>query len=229
MDKRFLAILAVLVIIFGGIFVVSQHSSGNGSSGSKSNSGSQATKHVQGENAKGVTFMEYGDYQCPICGAYYQPVKEALTPDILKNIHFQFRNLPLTSIHQNAFAAARAAEAAGFQGKYFEMHDKLYENQSAWSEANSPISFFEKYAKDLGLNVAQFKTDYTSDKVNSAINADTAEFAKTKQQQATPTFFLNGKYVTNTDFSDPATGAPSAEKINKLLSDTIAKSSNTNQ
>jgi protein-disulfide isomerase len=225
MDKRFLAVLAALVIIFGGIFVVSQKS-GNGSSGSKSSSGSsQATNHVMGDNAKNVTLLEYGDYQCPICGAYYQPVKQALTPEILKDIHFQFRNLPLTSIHQNAFAGARAAEAAGLQGKYFEMHDMLYENQSAWSEGNSPISFFEKYAKSLGLNVVQFKADYTSDKVNDAINADTAEFAKTKQAQATPTFFLNGKYVANSDLSDPATGAPSAEKITKLLSDAVAKQS----
>jgi protein-disulfide isomerase len=226
MDKRFLAILAVLVIIFGGIFIASQHS-GNGSSTNNSNSGSKATNHLQGQNTKNVTLMEYGDYQCPICGAYYQPVKEALTPDMLKNIHFQFRNLPLTSIHQNAFAAARAAEAAGLQGKYFEMHDKLYENQSAWSEGNSPISFFEKYAKDLGLNVTQFKADYTSDQVNDAINADSAEFAKTKQQQATPTFFLNGKYVPNTDLSDPATGAPSAEKVTKVINDAIAKQSSS--
>jgi protein-disulfide isomerase len=149
MDKRFLGILAAIVIILGGIFIVSQNS-GSSSGGSKSSSKSQPTNHIQGQNAKNVTLLEYGDYQCPICGAYYQPLKEAMTPDMLQNIHFQFRNLPLTSIHQNAFAGARAAEAAGLQGKYFEMHDLLYQNQSSWSESNSPINAFQGYAKTLG-------------------------------------------------------------------------------
>jgi protein-disulfide isomerase len=226
MDKRFLGILAALVIIFGGIFVVSQNSS-NSSNGSKSGSKGQPTNHVEGENAKNVTLIEYGDYQCPICGAYYQPLKQAMTPDLLKNIHFQFRNLPLSSIHQNAFAAARAAEAAGLQGKYWEMHDVLYENQNSWSESNSPISAFEGYAKALGLNAAQFKADYSSGKVNDAINADLAEFGKTKQSQATPSFFINGKYIENAQFTDPATGAPTAEKITKVINDTIAQQSSS--
>jgi protein-disulfide isomerase len=227
MDKRFLSILAVLLIIFGGIFFVSQNSS-NGSSGGKS-SGSQPTNHVEGQNAKNITLVEYGDYQCPICGAYYQPVKDALTPEVLQNIHFQFRNLPLTSIHQNARAAARAAEAAGLQGKYWEMHDKLYENQNSWSESTSPINIFQNYAKDLGLNVTQFQADYSSSKVNDAINADMGEFVKTKQSQATPTFFLNGKYIENAQFTDPGTGAPSAAKITQVINDAIAKQPSSKQ
>jgi protein-disulfide isomerase len=222
MDRRFLTILAVLIIIFGGIFVASQKSS-DGSSGGNSKGNGQPTNNIEGQNAKGVTLMEYGDYQCPICGAYYQPLKDALTPDILQNIHFQFRNLPLTSIHQNAFAGARAAEAAGMQNKYWEMHDKLYENQTSWSSSSSPIDLFAGYAKELGLNTAQFKKDYLSDKVNNNINADLAEFKKTGKEQATPTFFLNGRYVSNSEFSDPATGAPSPDKIKKLINDEIAK------
>jgi protein-disulfide isomerase len=222
MDRRFLTILAILVIIFGGIFVASQNSSSK-SSGGKSSSNGQPTNHVEGQNAKNVTFVEYGDYQCPICGAYYQPVKDALTPDILQNIHFQFRNLPLSSIHQNAYAGARAAEAAGLQNKYWEMHDKLYENQQAWSSSNDPITIFTGYAKDIGLSTSQFKTDYLSDKVNNAINADLAEFKKTGKEQATPTFFLNGKYVANSEFSDPSTGAPSAEKLKQIINNEIAK------
>jgi protein-disulfide isomerase len=201
----------------------------NGSSKNNQGSNSQATNHVQGENAKNVTFVEYGDYQCPICGAYYQPVKEAMTPDLLKNIHFQFRNLPLSSIHQNAFAGARAAEAAGLQNKYWEMHDMLYENQNSWSESTSPINFFKSYAKSLGLDASKFETDYSSTKVNDAINADMNEFAKTKQQQATPTFFINGVYVANSEFADPSTGAPSAAKITKVINDAIAKQSNKQQ
>jgi protein-disulfide isomerase len=228
MDKRFLGILTALIIIFGGIFVVSQNSS-NGSNNKGSGGKGQPTNHVEGENAKNVTLIEYGDYQCPICGAYYQPLKQAISADMLKNIRFQFRNLPLSSIHQNAFAAARAAEAAGLQGKYWEMHDMLYENQNSWSESSSPISAFEGYAKVLGLNVAQFKADYPSSKVNDAINADLAEFGKTKQSQATPSFFINGKYIENSQFTDPATGAPTAEKITKAINDTIAQQSSSNK
>jgi protein-disulfide isomerase len=202
MDKRFLGILGGLIIIFGVIFAISQNSS-NGSSGG--NSGGQPTNHVQGQNAKNVTFVEYGDYECPICGAYYQPLKTALTSDVLQNIHFQFRNLPLISIHQNAFAGARAAEAAGLQNKYWQMHDMLYENQNAWSQSSNPLSIFQGYAKQLGLN--------------------TAEFKKTGKDQATPTFFINGKYVANSEFSDPSTGAPNADKIQKVINDAITKQS----
>jgi protein-disulfide isomerase len=228
MDKRFLAILAVIVIILGGIFIVSQNSD-SGSGGNKSGNNNQPTNHVEGQNAKNVTLIEYGDYQCPICGAYYQPLKEAMTPDLLANIHFQFRNLPLSSIHQNARAAARAAEAAGLQGKYWKMHDMLYETQNAWSESSSPINSFNGFAKSLGLNVTQFKTDYLSSKVNDAINADQAEFAKTKQSQATPTFFINGKYVENSQFTDPATGAPTAAKVTQVINEAIAKQGSKNQ
>jgi protein-disulfide isomerase len=221
MDRRFLTILAVIVIIFSGIFVFSQNSSDSSSGGTTSKS--QPTNHVMGQNSKDVTLTEYGDYQCPICGAYYQPVKDALTPEILQQIHFQFRNLPLTSIHQNAYAAARAAEAAGLQNKYWEMHDKLYESQNAWSTSSNPLNIFTGYAKGLSLDTTQFNKDYYSDKVNDSINADQTEFKKTGKDQATPTFFINGRYVPNSDFSDPSTGAPSAEKIKKIINDEISK------
>jgi protein-disulfide isomerase len=227
MDKRFLGILAILIIIFGGIFIASQHS-GNSSSGGTSSTG-QTTNHTEGQNAKGVTLIEYGDYQCPICGAYYQPLKDALTPEVLKNIHFQFRNLPLVSIHQNAFAAARAAEAAGLQGKYWEMHDTLYENQNAWSESKNPLDVFQGYAKQIGLNETQFKSDYYSSKVNDAINADLAAFKKTGNDQATPTFFLDGKYVPNSEFADASTNAPNAAKITALINSEIAKKASAKQ
>jgi protein-disulfide isomerase len=228
MDKRFLGILAALAIIFCGIFIVSQKSS-NGAGGSSSGSNSQPTNHVEGQNSKGVTLVEYGDYECPICGAYYQPLKEALTPEVLQNIHFQFRNLPLTSIHQNALAAARAAEAAGLQGKYWQMHDMLYQNQQGWTDSTSPITNFTAFAKALGLNITQFNSDYSSSKVNNAINADLAEFNKTKLPMATPTFFINGKNVENTKFSDPATGAPTTAKITQVINDAIAKQSSSSK
>ncbi|HXY18261.1 MAG TPA: thioredoxin domain-containing protein [Candidatus Nitrosopolaris sp.] len=230
MDKRFLSILGAIIIIFVGIFVFSQHSNNNSSS--SSNSSQQPTSHIEGQGQAGVTLVEYGDYECPICGLYYPVVKQVET-QFSSQIYFQFRNLPLTSIHKNAFAGARAAEAAGLQGKYWQMHDALYDNQdpngtSGWVASDNPLSFFTTFAQQIGLNVNQFKTDYNSDKVNNAINADLAAFAKTGQEQATPTFFLDGKYISNLDLSDSATGQPSVQKFAQVINAEIAaKKKNT--
>jgi protein-disulfide isomerase len=136
---------------------------------------------------------------------------------------FQFRNLPLTSIHPNAFAAARAAEAAGLQNKYFEMHDKLYEGQSAWSSSTSPVKIFQDYAKALGLDMTKFNSDYSSSRVNTAINADLDAFKKTGKPQGTPSIFINGENIELARFTDPTTGAPNAEKISKVIQDKIDK------
>jgi protein-disulfide isomerase len=133
-----------------------------------------------------------------------------------KDIKFQFRHLPLTSIHKNAFASSRAAEAAGKQDKFFDMYRVLYQNQQAWAESNNVLSIFETYAKQLGLNVEQFKQDYASRDVNSAINADISEFKKTGEKMSTPTFFLNGKSIQ----------PKSVEEFNKLIEDEIAKQQN---
>ena len=186
MDKRFWAFMGVIAVIFVGIIFFNNKSdtdSGN----------AQPTNHVMNSGGK-VTLTEYGDYQCPACGSYYPIVKEVV--DKYKDsVTFQFRNLPLTQIHPNAFASARAAEAAAKQNKFWEMHDLLYENQASWSESSNPMASFEDYAKQLGLNLEQFKNDYKSKTVSSVINADIAAFKKTKAPTQTPTFFIDGKHV----------------------------------
>ncbi len=226
MDKRFLGILAAIAIVFVGIFAISQHSSNNSSGSNSSSSGAQTTKHIQGQGQKGVTLQEYGDYECPVCEEYYLPLKDA-TSQLSKETYFQFSNLPLTAIHQNAFAGARAAEAAGMQNKYWEMHDKLYDNQNGWVNSSTPLDVFTQYAQQLGLNVNQFKQDYTSAKANDAINADLAAFEKTGQDKATPTFFINGRYVPNSEMVDPQTSRPTSAQIVKVLQAEIAKKSGT--
>jgi len=223
MDKRFLGILGVVIIAFIGIFALSQRSS-TSSTGSNNASG-QATNHVIGQNQKNVTLIEYGDYQCPVCSTYNLPVKQAVDK-YSKDIQFQFIHLPLVSIHQNAFAAARAAEAAGLQNKFWEMNDKLYENQSQWSNSSNAQEMFNNYAKQLALNINQFTQDYKSSKVNDSINADIAKFDKTGKDKATPTFFLNGVYLPNSNLTDPQTGAPTAEKIGAVLQAEIDKQAN---
>src|ERR1700759_4161004 len=144
MDKRFLGILGAVIIIFIGIFAISQHSSNKTNTGGGSSA--QTTNHVEGQGSSGVKLVEYGDYECPVCEEYYQPVKQAVA-DNSSQIYFQFRNLPLTSLPPNAFAAARAAEAAGMQNKYWQMHDKLYDNQNDWVSQPNPQSIFDQYAK----------------------------------------------------------------------------------
>ncbi len=187
MSKSFWGIIIAIVVVFGVIFALN---------GNKSNSGSKAgtpTQHVQGKGSGAVTLIEYGDYQCPFCGQYYPIVKQVQT-EYNDKIFFQFRNFPLVSIHQNAFAGARAAEAAGLQNKFWEMHDALYESQSQWSSATDPTPFFKQYAQSLGLNVTQFQTDYASSKVNDLINADIA-VANGLKITGTPAFFLDDKQV----------------------------------
>jgi protein-disulfide isomerase len=192
MSKTFWAIIAVIVVIFGGILFFKGHKA---NAPSTSSGAAQATHHVTGNGKAGVTLIEYGDYQCPYCGAFYPIVKQAVAK-YNNQITFQFRNLPLIEIHKNAMGAARAAEAAGMQGKFWEMHDMIYENQNNWSENSNAAVIFEGYAKQLGLNADQFKKDYASSKVNDTINADVAEFQKTGQEKGTPLFFLDGKKIT---------------------------------
>jgi protein-disulfide isomerase len=189
MSKQFLAILAVIIILLIGVFALTGNKSSNGS---KSSSGTP-TNHIEGQGKTGVTLVEYGDYECPYCGEYY-PIVKQVQAEFNDQITFQFRNFPLTSIHQNAFAAARAAEAAGLQNKFWQMHDALYQNQNQWAQASNPTQYFNQYAQQIGLNVTQFKSDYSSTKVNDLINADMAAGNKLKVN-ATPTFLLDGKQI----------------------------------
>jgi protein-disulfide isomerase len=216
MSKQFWIALAVIVAILGGIVVVTNHN--NNSSGHTTGT---ATSHTEGSTSSGVTLVEYGDYECPICGDFFTTVKQVAA---LYNsqIIFQFRNLPLTSIHQNAFASARAAEAAGLEGKFWQMHDLLYENQNAWAGSSNPQTFFDSYAAQLGLSTTTFDQDYSSPQVNNAINADVTAFNKTGDEMATPTFYLDGTKLDNTKLIDTS-GRPSVSAFQKLIDAEIAK------
>ena len=215
MSKQFLVALAAIVIVLGGIVIITNHNKHTPTVAS-----GQPTNHVEGSSSSGVKLIEYGDYECPVCGSFYATVKQ-VAAKYNSQLVFQFRNLPLTSIHPNAFAGARAAEAAGLQGKYWEMHDLLYENQTTWSTASNPQTSFDNYAKQLGLNLSQFDSDFASEQVNSAINADLAAFNKTGDEMATPTFYLDGKKLDNMKLID-ANGHPSLDAFSKVIDPEIA-------
>ena len=195
MSKSFWATIVAVIVVLVGIFTLTGHKSNTGSTSSNK---AALTQHVEGQGKAGVTLVEYGDYQCPYCQQYYPTVKQVYT-DLQDQIKFQFRNFPLTSLHPNAFAAARAAEAADKQGKFWEMHDMLYENndpngQQGWVASKDATVYFDQYAKQLGLNVDKFKQDFASIPVNDAVNADMAE-GNRLGITGTPTFFLDGKQV----------------------------------
>lgn len=208
MDKRFLSIVAVIIAVFIGFLFLNKSDEAKAPT-----TDTPATTHTRGEGKAKVTLVEYGDFQCPACGQYY-PAVEQVYEKYQDQITFQFRHFPLTSIHPNAFASSRAAEAASKQGKFFEMYQQLYTNQEAWSESSTPSKLFEKYAKDIGLDVAKYKTDFASAAVNDAIQADLAAGEKAGVN-STPTFVLDGKVIKNPK--------PTVEEFSKIIDEAIAK------
>jgi protein-disulfide isomerase len=194
MSKQFWGILVVIVLIFAGIFIFTGNN--KGSSSANGSSSAKPTAHIEGLGQSGVTLVEYGDYECPYCEEYSLIVKQ-VQQEFNSQIFFQFRNFPLVSIHQNAFAGARAAEAAALQGQFWQMHDALYDssNWQVWSTSSDPTPYFNQYAQELGLNLTKFKQDFASQAVNNAIVAD--ENAGNKLGiDGTPTFYLDGKQIS---------------------------------
>ena len=143
------------------------------------------------KNANAV-LMEYGDFQCPACAAYYPIVRELIDKNGSEFL-FVSRNFPLPQ-HANAKSSAYAAGASGKQGKFWEMHNMLYENQNAWSAVANPENLYIGYAQSIGLNIDQFKIDIKSAEVKDKVEADKNSGIKAGVQ-ATPTFLLNGKRI----------------------------------
>lgn len=198
---------AIIVIVFGGLIIYSHESNppidvstiNTNAIATASAQNGQIADHVFGKADSKVIFIEYGDFQCPSCGAAYAQVKSA-TESYKDKVAFIFRNFPLTTLHPNARAAAAAAEAAGLQGKYWEMHNMLYEGQADWEKLSGDqrTNFFVSYASQLGLDTAKFKTDIASNAVNSKISFDQA-IGKKIGVNATPTFYLDGTKLSDTD------------------------------
>jgi protein-disulfide isomerase len=140
-----------------------------------------------------VTLEEFGDYQCPPCGALH-PTFKKLKQEFGANLNFVFRNLPLTTIHKNALAAAEAAEAARMQDHFWEMHDLLYENQDLWKDDINPRTIFLKFAADLGLDTARFARDMDDKQVKLRIEAD-QDAAAELGINGTPTVLIEGRQL----------------------------------
>lgn len=150
---------------------------------------------VKGNVLAKTTLVEYSDFQCPACATLYSVIKKLLSEQGT-NFRLVYRHFPLAQ-HGQAELAAAAAEAAGKQGKFWEMHDLLFENQRSWSGSSDIAEeTFIGYASRLGLNVEQFKTDLVSQAVKDKIARDKTS-GISGNVDATPTFFLNGEKVTS--------------------------------
>ncbi len=141
--------------------------------------------HAQGRAGAPVTLVEYGDYQCPYCGAAYPEVKR-LQKALGKRLRFVFRNFPLTQAHPYALIAAEAAEAAALHGKFWQMHDLIYENQ-----ADLEPDILPAWAEKVGLDLDEFGTAIQQGGVSKRIKEDRMSGIR-RGVNGTPSFFING-------------------------------------
>lgn len=216
-----IAIVVVAAVVIGGVLLFNRSeddsSGGGGGDGPiptelRVHGDSNLLTEAEGADDGKVTIVEFLDYQCPACAAYYTNVTKQLEADYAGRITFVTRNFPLDS-HPLAQQAARAAEAAALQGFYKEMYHQLYDNYEQWAVNGQQVSddaarattLFEGYATEIGLDIAQYKAALTDPSVQERIDADAAAGQKVGVD-STPTFFVNGeKFVPEGDkFSDVA-------------------------
>ena len=156
----------------------------------RSLSGKSSTEsmHIRGNADAPVTLEEFGDFQCPPCGNF-AGFAEELLKQYDSRLRIVFRNFPLL-VHEHAREAALAAEAAGLQGRFWEMHDVLYREQAAWSKAPNARELFESYAGTIGLNLDQFRKDMDGEKARERVDSDQA-LGDSLGIKLTPTLIIN--------------------------------------
>ena len=154
---------------------------------------------IKGNKESKITLIEYSDFQCPACVSYYPIIKQVIDSYGDKLV-FAYRHFPLSQ-HKNAELAAITAEAAGRQGKFWEMHDAIFNNQKEWSENSNAKELFIKYAGDISLNIEQLKSDMTSEELKNKVKSD-LNSGISAGVNSTPTFFLNGKKISPQSYED---------------------------
>lgn len=190
--KFVLGLAVVIVLLFAYYFFAT---SGKTTDTTVADVTVSKTDHVRGALDGTVTMVEFGDFQCPACGAY-EPLVRQVTADNKTVLKVVFKNFPLTQIHQNGLLGAKAAEAAGVQGKFWEMHDMLYDKQADWSTGLNARDLIMNYATTIGLDTKKFSDDLNSKVLEDKIMAEEKE-GIALGVQGTPTFFVNGKKIDN--------------------------------
>lgn len=157
---------------------------------------------VFGNRSADIVVFEYADFQCPGCGGAFANL-QTIKSEYKDSIAFVYRHFPLLQSHPHAFAAAAAAESAGLQGKFWEMHDLIYQSQQAWSSMTSTErqAEFERYAESIGLNMEQYRNDLASKKVADKVNFDRALGVKVGVD-STPSLYIGSEKVSSDTVTD---------------------------
>jgi protein-disulfide isomerase len=197
MNTKRIIFWACFIIILGLIFwglVVAMNKSATIATNLTAPAPVTATDHILGSKTAPVTMIEYGDFQCPACVAYY-PLTKRLITEASSTVRLVFRHFPLPQ-HLNAPITAYATEAAALQGKFWEMYDLVYSHQSDWEKLPDAHTILISYAEQIGLDMIKFRADLDSDAVKKSVIDDRDEGIKIGIN-ATPTFFVNGKAIAN--------------------------------
>lgn len=206
--KSWIVVAIICVLAMGGLIMVSRSNQLDVSdidpfqfqAASELNGG--IDDHYRGKKDSQVTMIVFGDFQCPGC-ASSAPIIKQLAQRYNEQINMIFRNFPLYSIHPNAFAAAAAAEAAGLQGKYWEMHDALYSEQTSWSSltGSARTDYFLSLAERIGIDADTLRTNLENPSIKKKIDFDTA-LGKKAEVSATPSIYVDGELVSEKYFLD---------------------------
>jgi protein-disulfide isomerase len=194
----FIIIAAVLVVAVGVGVLMFRSSRPQPLATPTSSGGSVASSNVA--PSKGVVMIdEYGDYQCPPCGLLH-PIIKTLKGEYGDRIQFAFHHFPIPQLHNHALEASYAAAAAGFQGKFWEMHNLLYESQSQWSQLGDFRPALINFARQLGLDVPRFTRDMDGLQVVTIVSED-AQRGAALGVNSTPTVFINGQMIPNDNYT----------------------------
>lgn len=194
-DKKQILTWTIVILAIIGLFIGLAFLGGGGNNPANTakiltTPVNEALDHIKGPNTAKVTLLEYSDFQCPACGQY-EPILREVANAFPNDLRIVYRHFPLIEIHPNALPAAIASEAAAKQGKFWEMHDILFDRQSQWVDATSTESLFADFATSLSLDKNKFIADLTANDTVDRVMLDRSS-AENAGLGGTPTFFLNG-------------------------------------
>lgn len=203
-------LISTVVLLFGGVFLLSRGQSSKAVAGTSVSQIDYSKGQKVGSDSAKVKVVEFSDFQCPACLAA-EPYVKKLRVDYPDQVQFIYRHFPLPQ-HTYGKEAATLAEAAGEQGKFWEMHGKLFETQAQWSGLSDVKPFFLSLAKQLGLDENKVKQELETNAFKSKIDDDLAE-GRILGVNSTPTFFVNGRKLNLRTFEDLNTTV--AEELKK--------------
>ncbi len=188
-----IVIIILIVLVMGVVLLAKSSGNNSGTIPPQEIMNIQDDDNIKGNKEAGVVIIEYSDFQCPFCKIYSFHSRK-IAEEFGDEVVVIFRYFPLESIHPHAKLASQAAEAAGLQGKFWEMHDVIFERQEEWSESTDAFGLFKQYAEKLELDLEKFTTDIYSGAVKDRVERDLAS-ALEIGLNSTPSFIINGEQI----------------------------------